>query len=242
VSRRVARPPSRRRAALGVAAVLCCAASCADPPAPKPAPVLRVGSVPPSETTPLRLPRWDDGELAPASDWPRGCDLFKESDATRIVPQTSHQTLEEFDLQPPIVRAAGSAEVTHLPLPRGECRRELWFAGTQPGDYHDAMVWVSPLFAGGAALARVNYQRWAEPQPCPAAVDRRVVSECSFDPAFGDYLALRNGVVVTFNTRTYIEPRGRWEGQSGDGDDAYQEFWQQEVAPRFVNAVMARIP
>jgi hypothetical protein len=58
-------------------------------------------------------------------------------------------------------------------------------------------------------------------------VDRRVVSECSFDPGFGDFVALRNGVVVIFNARS---------------DDAYGDSWQQHVVPRFVNAVMARIP
>lgn len=241
------RPMRRRAAALrlsGALAALGCAAACAGPsPQPAEPVVLRVGSVPASETTPLRLPVWRDDQMAPAAQWPRGCAIFKESDATRILPQTSHQSVEEFDLQPAVVRAAGSTKVSHVPFPGGECRRNLWFADAQPGDYHDAMVWVSPLFAGGTTLARVNYEQWAQSsQPCPDAVDRRVVTDCAFDPEFGDYVALKHGVVVEFTTRTYIDPRGRWEGQRGDGREAYTEFWQQNVAPRFVNAVMARIP
>jgi hypothetical protein len=225
-------------------AVLGCAAACAGPsPRPVEPVVLRVGSVPASETTPLPLPAWRDDEVAPVAQWPKGCAIFKESDATRILPQTSHQSVEEFDLEPPVIRRPGSTDRTYVPFPGGECRRSLWLADSQPGDAHDALIWTSPIFAGGAALARVNHEFWAQAsEPCPATIDRRVVTDCAFDPDFGDYVARRNGVVVTFMARIDIDPDDRWAGQRGAGRDAYVEFWQQEVVPRFVNAVMARIP
>lgn len=142
------------------------------PERPGPEPVLRVGTVPAEETVPLGLPAWGRGEVAPAAEWPSGCDLLKETDATRIVPQTSHQTAAER---------------------------------------------------------------------CPPLVDRRVVTDCFFDPAFAEYVAMRNGVVVKFYFRAYIAARGRWEGTPGDSFVAYSHFWERDVAPRFVNAVMARI-
>jgi hypothetical protein len=74
------------------------AAAACDGPPPGPEPVLGVGAVPASELVPLTLPDWPPGEVAAPAEWPRACELVRQSDAIRIVPRTTHQTVQESEL------------------------------------------------------------------------------------------------------------------------------------------------
>jgi hypothetical protein len=212
-------------------------------PWPGPEPTLRLGEVPLSAVAPVPLPARRDGEVSPAAEWPAGCDLFRESDATTIVPQTSHQRAEEIAVGPARVSSAGPGEPpVDVRLPRGGCRRQLWFAYGQPGDRPDVWVEVVPVFVGGPRLARAHFERHPRPQPCPPAVDRRIVNDCSYDPDSGNVVAVRNGVVVEVFTTFSGQPRGRWEGQAGEGTEPWRFAWVESVLPRLVTLMLARVP
>jgi hypothetical protein len=217
----------------------------ADPvtPWPGPEPVLRLNEVPLSGVAPVPLPARRDDEVSPAAEWPAGCELFRESDATTIVPQTSHQRAEEFALGRHHVSGAGAGRpAVELSLPRGGCRRQLWFAYGQPGDRPDVWVEVTTSFVGGPRLALAHFGQQPRPQPCPLAVDRRIVTDCGYDPAYGNLVAVRNGVVIEVRTTYSRQPRGRWEGQVGEGTDPWRHAWSESVLPRLVTLMLARVP
>jgi hypothetical protein len=190
-------------------------------------PVLKVADVPADDIEKLDLPKWGAGSEAPPDEWPAACDFVPELHAARIVPLTTHQDVEESG---------------------PECRRELWFADSPPDDDQDVAVEVEVLFAGGAKAARDFSSGNGFADKCPAGVDRELVDSCGFSPIVGgNYEVRRKGVVVAFKFTAYPWAVGRWEGMTDERDqdafeDAYEEYFEQEVGPRFVNAAMARVP
>jgi hypothetical protein len=237
----VVRDRTRRAAVLAVLSALAAlplAGACGGGAA-KPAPEIRVGSVPPPVAKIAVVPP-DANGLAPFPSWPKACDLLTDADVRGLLPQSfriQHRSADlTFNLQHSALDPGRQQAVAGA-----SCGISWWL----PGDSSDPTVnsptvqlHVSLAAVGTPALVRTNYFRDTGSVNYHAVPLDFGADECAEE--FGEtYECRRQQVAFSIGWELHTQGMDRFQGQ---GRDTTKQFFDQHVGVELVRAVIAKLP
>lgn len=202
-------------------------------------PVVAVG-VAPSPSSPVALASPDGTGLLPLNSWPRACDLLTETDVRAVLPQTTKVESKLGDLT--FKNADLHARERSLDVTNVRCTHTVWLPGTYPAELPATYLNLTVRAAGTPKLARLNYDKYVKEHgdtACPTEFDPLGLDACHHNALHDRWVILKNGVAIEF-TANVPTLDGRFAGQGAD--EQVRDFWHRQVTPRFVTAIVTKLP
>jgi hypothetical protein len=208
----------------------------------EPAGPFRVGAAPAAQPVKLAEPRADG--LVMMAQWPKACELLAEADARAIIPTSTKATfapeavtyLDASQFGGP----GGKSE-----MPDGGCEASIYFPETSMQE-DDPGATVKVVIRGFGAPKHLKEQfkeKFADRKKeyaCPAdLVKRAKLTDCVHEVT--GYEVLKNGAwfdvgSVFFGLDEGVTIEGQPEGTNAN------VYWEEQVMPRFVEAVAHHLP
>jgi hypothetical protein len=206
--------------------------------AARPAPEIRVGSVPPPAAR-IAVPSPDANGLAPFASWPKACDLLTDADVRALLPQAfriQHRSEDvTFDL-----RHGALAPGRQQAVAGASCSISWWLPGGSSDPKFDSPtveLSVSLVAVGAPALVRTNY--WDAQTANFHVVQQDLGADECVEQFSESYQCRRQQVAFSIGWTLHSQAMDRFQGQ---GDATFKQFFGQHVGVELVRAVVAKLP